>query len=212
MNSQSQGKRIRDAAATQAKILAAAKKEFAANGLGGARVDDIAEAAGANKRMIYHYFGSKDDLFKAVLEAAYIDIRNAEANLELDKLAPEEALVALVTFTWQYYLSNPEFLTLVNSANLHEARHLKDSESLPKITQRYVSLVGGILDRGVQDGVFRPGVDPIQLNITIAAISYYYLTNRHTGSVIYEMEFTSSEALKSRLEFNLETILRMVSI
>jgi AcrR family transcriptional regulator len=114
-------RRTRDAEATKARILQAAKKEFSKKGLGGARVDDIAEKANANKRMIYHYFQSKEGLFQTVLEAAYVDIRTAEQRLDLDHLEPREALERLVRFTWEYYLKNPEFLTLVNSENLHRA-------------------------------------------------------------------------------------------
>ena len=114
--------RKRDAEATKARILQAAKKEFAKSGLGGARVDEIADRANANKRMIYHYFGNKEDLFRTVLEDAYLDIRRAERKLDLDRLSPKEALETLVQFTWDYYLKNPEFITLVNSENLHRAK------------------------------------------------------------------------------------------
>src|SRR5690606_35926612 len=98
------------------------------NGLGGARVDDIAEKAKSNKRMIYHYYGSKEDLFRIVLENVYLEIRAAEQKLNLKDLDPKAALERLVRFTWEYYLKNPEFLTLVNSENLHRAKHLKKSE------------------------------------------------------------------------------------
>ncbi|MGI9508190.1 MAG: TetR/AcrR family transcriptional regulator, partial [Geminicoccaceae bacterium] len=178
--------RIRDADATKARILAAAKSEFARLGLGGARVDEIAEKARANKRMIYHYFGNKDELFQVVLEEAYLGIRSAEQELELDHLAPREALETLVRFTWSYYLDNPEFITLVNSANLHRGRHLETSERIQSASRRLVTMVQNILDRGVAEGVFRPGIDPVQLNITIAAIGYYYLTNRFTGGILFE--------------------------
>lgn len=203
--------RIRDAEATQKRILAAAKKEFAKKGLGGARVDVIAERAKANKRMIYHYFDSKEALFQRVLEDAYLDIRTAEQKLELDHLEPKDALEMLVRFTWQYYLDNPEFLTLVNSENLHGAKHLKKSKVVHVITRRLIDMVGAILRRGVDQGVFREGVDPVQLNITIAAIGYYYLTNRFTGSIIYGRDFLGEDALRERLEFNIETIMRLVS-
>ena len=202
--------RIRDADATRKRILAAAKKEFAKSGLAGARVDVIAIRAKANKRMIYHYFGSKENLFKRVLEDAYVDIRTAEQKLDLDELEPREALEMLVRFTWQYYLKNPEFLTLVNSENLHKARHLKKSEIIHQVSRRFVVMVSNLLKRGVEAGVFRPGIDPVQLNITIAAIGYYYLTNRHTGSIIFERDFMASDALNTRLQFNVDTIVRLV--
>ncbi|WP_245275599.1 TetR/AcrR family transcriptional regulator [Mesorhizobium sp. LNHC229A00] len=203
--------RIRDAEATQKRILAAAKQEFAKKGLGGARVDDIAARAKANKRMIYHYFDSKESLFQRVLEDAYVDIRTAEQKLELDHLDPKEALERLVRFTWKYYLDNPEFLTMVNSENLHKARHLKKSKVVQDISRRLVTMVETLLERGAKQGVFRDGVDPVQLNITIAAIGYYYFTNRFTGSIIYERDLMSREALDTRLQFNIDTIMRLVS-
>ena len=202
--------RVRDANATRARILAAAKSEFARLGLAGARVDEIARQACANKRMIYHYFGGKEDLFRAVLVEAYLDIRNAEQELELDHIPPREALERLVRFTWTYYLDNPEFITLVNSANLHRGKHLEKSERLRTASRRFVSMVQEILDRGVSEGVFRPGIDPVQLNITIAAIGYYYLTNRFTGTILFERDFMEGKALEDRLVFNIDTVMRLV--
>jgi AcrR family transcriptional regulator len=202
--------RIRDAEATQKRILAAARKEFAKSGLGGARVDTIARRAKANKRMIYHYFKSKEQLFTRVLEDAYADIRTAEQKLHLDELDPETAITTLVRFTWRYYQANPEFLTLVNSENLHRARHLKGSARMHELSRPFLGMVEGILARGVAAGVFRPGIDPVQLNITIAAIGYYYLTNRFTGAIVYERDLMTKEALDARLAFNIETILRLL--
>lgn len=202
--------RARDADATRARILAAAKSEFARLGLAGARVDEIAEKASANKRMIYHYFGSKEDLFQVVLEEAYLDIRRAEQELDLDHLTPRDALERLVRFTWDYYLDNPEFITLVNSANLHRGRHLENSERIQTASRRFVNMMRGILERGVVDGVFREGIDPVQLNITIAAIGYYYLTNRYTGGILFERDFMTRKALGQRLAFNIDTVMRLV--
>lgn len=204
--------RARDAEATQKRILAAAKREFSRLGLGGARVDDIAEKANANKRMIYHYFGSKEDLFKKVLEDAYQDIRGAEAKLDLEGLPAEVALEKLVRFTWKYYLDHPEFLTLVNSENLHKARHLKTSQNIEAINRPLHGMVQDILDRGVREGVFRAGIDEMQLNVTIAAVSYYYFTNRFTGAVVYKRDFMTPEALQARIDFNVDTILRLVRL
>jgi AcrR family transcriptional regulator len=204
--------RIRDAEATRARILDAAKKEFAKNGLGGARVDVIADKARANKRMIYHYFESKEGLFQTVLENAYLDIRKAEQALQLDHLDPRLALERLVRFTWDYYLRNPEFITLINSENLHRARHLKRSEPARVYNRGFVALVQGILDRGVAAGLFRPGVDPVQLNLTIAAVGYYYLNNRYTASIMFERDLMDRAALAERLEFNITTIMRLVAV
>jgi len=200
----------RDADLTKKRILAAATVEFARKGLGGARVDEIAVRSRSNKRMIYHYFGSKEQLFTAVLEAAYLGIRTAEKELHLDELDPEAAIKRLVEFTWAYYLKHPEFLTLVNSENLHRAKHLKASSLIKNASSQFVKMVRAILDRGVEAGVFRAGIDAVQLNITIAAIGYYYINNHHTGSIVFERDLMSEENLKARLAFNLETVLRLI--
>jgi AcrR family transcriptional regulator len=202
--------RVRDPAATRQRILDAAKVEFARLGLGGARVDAIAARAKANKRMIYHYFGGKHDLFLAVLESAYGDIRAAERKLDLEHLEPAEALRSLVAFTWSYYLKHPEFLTLVNSENLHKGRHLKKSGVIGEMHEHMVKMVSDLLARGVKQGAFRKGIDPVQLSITIAAIGYYYLTNRYTGSIIYNRDLMTPAALEQRLAFNVDAILRIV--
>lgn len=184
--------------------------EFARHGLAGARVDAIAHRAKANKQMIYHYFGNKQDLYLAVLEGAYGDIREAEARLDLERLGPLEALQTLVAFTWEYYLRNPEFLTLVNNENLHRAAHLKRSRVIGDMHGLFRARLAEILARGARTRVFRRGVDADQLNLTIAAVGYYYLTNRFTNSIIYGSNLIAPEALKRRLAFNMETILRIV--
>ena len=203
--------RVRDAVATRRRILAAAKAEFAAKGLAGARVDEIAERAEINKRMLYVYFGNKDDLFLAVLEEAYAGIREAERALDLEHLEPEEALLTLVRFTWDYYVRNPEFLRLINSENLHKAQHLQRSERIREMHSPFVTMIGDLLDRGVAQGVFRPGIDPNQLYISIAALGYYYLTNRFTLSVIYGRDLGSEEARAERLAFVEEMVRRTVA-
>jgi AcrR family transcriptional regulator len=200
----------RDADLTRKRILAAATVEFARKGLGGARVDEIALRSKSNKRMIYHYFGDKEQLFTTVLEAAYLGIRTAEKELHLDELNPEIAIARLVEFTWKYYLKHPEFLTLVNSENLHRAKHLKASKLIKDASSQFVKMVKAILDRGVETGVFRAGIDPVQLNITIAAIGYYYINNHYTGSIVFERDLMSEENLAARLAFNLETILKLI--
>ncbi|WP_077033625.1 TetR family transcriptional regulator [Pelomonas sp. KK5] len=204
--------RVRDAEATKADILAAARIEFAKAGLSGARVDKIAEQSGANKRMIYYYFEGKEQLFAAVIEDAYTNIRGREQALHFDELEPIEAIDQLVRFTWEYYLAVPEFITLVNSENLHLAKHVSGNKTLRKLQKNYVDTVAGILERGVAAGVFRPGLDATQLCITIAAIGFYYLNNRHTGAALFGFSFTSKDALARRLEFNLDTIRRLVLV
>lgn len=204
------GKKSRNPDDTKRRILAAAKVEFAKKGLGGARVDDIAARAKANKRMMYHYFGNKDDLFRQVVEDAYGEFRQREAALELDSLDPVTAIKTLIAFIWKYFLDNPEFITLVNSENLHKARHIKKSERMEEMNRSFMRRMQHLLERGVRAQVFRAGLDPVQVNISIAAVGYYYLTNRFTGSIVFERDLMSEKALAARLEFNTQTILRMI--
>lgn len=190
--------------------MAAAKVEFAKSGLGGARVDVIAARAKANKRMMYHYFGNKEKLFQLVLEDAYSAFREAEAALALDNEHPIAALRKLVQFNWNYFLDNPEFITLVNSENLHKARHIKTSKRMQDMSRPFVARMDVLLKRGVEAGFFRQGLDAVQVSITIASIAYYYLTNRFTGSIVFERDLMATPALKARLDFNTDSILRII--
>lgn len=194
------GRFPRDPDQTRTRILQAATQEFHRFGLGGARVDRIADVAGVNKRMLYYYFGSKDDLFLAVLEAVYEQIRGEERSLEMDRLDPVEAISQLVSFTWHYYLRHPEFLTLLNSENLHEARHLKRSSHVRSLHSPFVKMLEDVLGRGRAAGVFRDGVDPVQLYISLAGLCYFYLGNRHTLAAIFDRDLMASDALATRLD------------
>lgn len=198
---------VRDPEQTRARILAAAKAEFARVGLGGARVDRIAALAGANKRMLYYYFDSKDGLFRAVLEATYEHIRESEKALHLDAVDPPEAIARLVAFTWNYYLAHPEFLSLLNSANLHRAVHLKQSTKVRRMHSPFVAMIGQILERGVKAGVFRKDVDAVQLYISIAALAYFYLGNNYTLSAIFGRDLKARRALAERLAHMTELML-----
>jgi AcrR family transcriptional regulator len=203
-------KKFRDPDETQRRIMAAAKVEFAKNGLGGARVDVIAARAKANKRMMYHYFGNKEKLFQLVLEEAYGAFREAEAALALDAEEPIAALRKLVTFNWSYFLANPEFITLVNSENLHKARHIKSSKRMQEMSRPFVGRMSSLLERGVKAGLFRKDLDAVQVTITIASVAYYYLTNRFTAAIVFERDMMTDAALKARVEFNTASILRIV--
>jgi AcrR family transcriptional regulator len=202
--------RQRDADRSQSTILAAARDEFAQHGLGGARMDRIAERAGLNKRLIYYYFEDKETLFQAVLEQSYRDIREAEQQLNLLELKPAEALRRLVEFTWDYYLAHPEFLTLLNSANLHRARHLEESRRARELNSPLIEMLANILERGRRDGSFRGGVDPLQLYISIAGLSYFYLSNNHTLSAIFARDLLSAKARQERLAHMCDVILGYV--
>jgi AcrR family transcriptional regulator len=197
----------RDPEKSRANILQAARTEFARSGLGGARVDQIAKMAGINKRMLYHYFGNKDDLFCAVLEANYAHKRDSEKALELEQEEPVEAIRKLIALTWDYYLQYPEFLTLLNSANLHQAKHLKKSTEIRKMHTPFVSMIKSVLDKGVSQKIFKKNVDPAQLYISIAGLSYFYLSNQYTLSAIFGRNLLAPAARKERLAHMTDVVL-----
>jgi AcrR family transcriptional regulator len=199
--------RSRDADRSQRDILQAALGEFAAHGLGGARMDRIAERAGVNKRLIYYYFESKEGLFLSVLEAAYESIRGEEQQLNLTQVDPIEAIRRLIAFTWNYYIAHPEFLTLLNSENLHRARHLKTSAKVRSMHSPLVQTIADVLERGRNAGLFRAGVDPVQLYISIAGLSYFYLGNSHTLSTIFGRDLLGAKAQVERLSHMTDLVL-----
>jgi len=197
----------RNPARNQERILKAATEEFARYGLGGARVDRIAARAGANKRMLYYYYGNKEDLFLKVLEARYAHIRRAELGLHLLDLDPVQGMRRMVEFTWNYYLKHPEFLTLLNSENLHRARHLQRSRDIAAMHSPLIALLRDLLLRGERAGKFRKGVDPVQLYISIAGLGYFYLSNRHTLSTIFERDLLAPKSKAERLKHMTELVL-----
>jgi len=187
----------RDPERTSASILAAAVAEFTEKGYAGARIDAIAEKSGANKRMIYHYFGDKDGLYLAVLESAYIGIRSSEAELQLTNLEPVEAIEKLVAFTWDYFLEHPEFLSLLATENLHRAKFLKQSKKVLQLHSPQVSMISDVLKRGAESGVFRRGVDPVYVYISIASLGIFYLSNRWTLSTIFARDLTAQDEIRA---------------
>jgi AcrR family transcriptional regulator len=199
--------RARNPELTRREILEAARAEFAVRGLDGARVDRIAERAGANKRMIYHYFNSKDALYSAVLEDVYREIRIGEFGLDLEHKAPAEAMRGLVRFTFGHFLAHPWFISILNNENLHRARYLC---RLPTIRELHSPLIGQIEDilrRGVETGAFRQNVDSVQLYITIASLGYFYLSNVHTLSTIFGIDLAAKPRLDARLDHIEEVVM-----
>lgn len=202
--------RQRDADRSQSTILAAARDEFAEHGLGGARMERIAERAGVNKRLIYYYFEDKDRLFQAVLEQAYRQIREQERQLNLLALKPADAVRRLVEFTWDYYLAHPEFLSLLNSENLQGARHLENSRRAREMNSPLIATLGEILERGRKEGSFRGGIDPLQLYVSIAGLAYFYLSNHYTLSAIFGRDLMTAKARNERLTHMCDVILGYV--
>jgi len=202
--------RTNDPERTRADIIEVATREFAEKGLAGARIDDIAAAMQTSKRMIYYYFGSKEQLYLAVLEDAYHRIRSIEADLQLDDLAPEAALRTLVAFTVDYQRANPDFIRLVMTENILRGAFLAESRSIQKLNVPAITAVRQVYERGVRDGVFRAGIDPVDLHMSISALSFFNVANRHTFSLIFKRNLDTPAAVAARRDSIVEMVLRFV--
>jgi AcrR family transcriptional regulator len=202
--------RTNDPERTMADILAVATREFAEKGLAGARIDVIADAMRTSKRMIYYYFGSKEGLYIAVLEEAYRRIREAEARLHLDDLAPEDALRKLVGATVDYHLADPDFTRLVMTENIHRGEFLKRSNVIQKLNVPAIDSVRKVYERGLKAGLFRTGIDAVDLHMSISALSLFNVANKHTFSLIFKRDLDTPAAIVARRDSIVETIVRFV--
>jgi TetR/AcrR family transcriptional regulator len=200
--------RRRDPAATRKKLLTAARHEFAKSGLAGARVDEIADRAGVNKQLVYHYFGDKDALYLAVLEWVYEEIRTQERKLNLEGLAPERAIKKLIESSFDHLALHPDFIVLLNDENRNGARHVRASPRIEHMHSPLVSLVSKILKQGVNEGVFRRGLDPVHLYISIAGLSYFFFSNTPTLSAIFGKDLSSPAARRARRKHVVDLVLQ----
>ncbi|KAF1037690.1 TetR family transcriptional regulator [Burkholderia lata] len=185
----------------------AAAEEFASGGLFGARVDQIARRAETNERMLYYYFGSKEQLFTAVLEHAFSALTEAERELDLDGVAPVEAVTRLAHFVWDYYRDHPELLRLINNENLHEARYLHKSTRIREMMSPIVAKLGNVLTRGQKAGLFRTDVDPLRFYVTLSGLGYYIVSNRFTLAATLGRDFTDSDERAEMVRMNTEVLL-----
>ena len=175
-------RKTRDAAATRQRILRAATSEFERHGYAGARIDRISRRARTYDRMIYYYYGNKMGLFRVVLENTYEDLWRAEEALKLSGVAPRAGMRELIAFTWRYFLEHPEFIRLLNSENLQRGRNVRRSPRIGKLSSPFIDILSDLLRRGQTRGIFRRGVDPVRLYLTIASLAYFYVSNRYTLS------------------------------
>ncbi len=195
-----------------AEILAVATHEFADKGLDGARIDEIAAATRTSKRMIYYYFGSKDGLYLAVLEEAYRRMRSIEADLHLDDLEPVEALRALVGFTYDHHRDNEDFIRLVMSENIQRGSYLRQSKRIQALNVSAIASLEKLYQRGVQAGVFRPDLAPIDIHSAISALTFFNVSNRHTFGLIFQNEDTDGKASTLQRQHVIQAILNFVCL
>ncbi|MFD1785980.1 TetR/AcrR family transcriptional regulator [Sphingomonas floccifaciens] len=177
-------------------ILDVATEEFVEKGLAGARIDEI--AGKATKRKIYYYFGGKDELYRAVLERAYRRVRSSEAEVDIDSGTAVAALRRLIEHDVRYHSQHPELVRLVMNENIHRAEHLRQIDGLPTNNRRVIDLLARILERGVAEGAFRPGIDPIDLHMNMTALAFYNVSNQFTFAHNFGVDMTSEGAIEKR--------------
>lgn len=204
------GVREAQAQASKDAILRAATKVFAKYGYDGGSVEKISKAAKSYDRMIYYYFGSKEGLFVAVLEGIYHRMDEAEAAIALDMARPVQALTEVIRFVLGYYRANPDFVTLLNTENLHKGRHIAKSLRAREYSSRAVAIIEQILASGCAQGLFRQGVAARDLYLLIAATGYFYMSNRYTLTSFLGESLESAEAVAHWEGFVIETVLRTV--
>jgi AcrR family transcriptional regulator len=178
----------RDAVRTRSEILDVATREFADNGYAGARVDEIAAKTRTTKRMIYYYFGSKEQLFVAVLEREYARIRGLESELDVEHLDPVDAVRQLVELTFDHHEAHPDFIRLVSIENIHQARHIAGSKVLAELGHPALDTLTRILERGREAGLFRGDVEALDVHMTISAFCVFRIANRHTFQAIFKRD------------------------
>jgi AcrR family transcriptional regulator len=209
----SQGAVVRpqDPEGTRRNILEIASEEFALNGLSGARVDEIAARTRSSKRMIYYYFGDKEGLYLSALENAYRLVREGEAKLDIEGLSPIEALSRLVEFTFDHHHQHEEFIRMVMIENIHHGQYLERSKVIRELNITAIDHIARIYARGVDDGVFRPGLDPVELHWQISALCFFNVSNRATFSRIFGRDFGSAEALERLRRNAVDMLVRFVA-
>ena len=204
--------RTNDPQRTMADIVAVATEEFASKSLSGARIDEIAARTRTSKRMIYYYFGSKEGLYLAVLEEAYRRIRGIERGLSVADLPPDEALRRLVGFTFDYQIANPDFIRLVMNENIHNGEFLAQSKTVQQLNVSAIDAVRSIYLRGVAEGVFRDGLDPLDLHMSISALCFFTVSNRYTFSLVFKHDIHTPAALAARRASVVDMVARFVRV
>lgn len=204
-------RRGHDPEGTRRNILEVASQEFSANGLSGARVDEIAARTRFSKRMIYYYFGDKEGLYLSALENAYRRVREGESRLDVAGLAPMQALALLVEFTFDHHHQHEEFIRMVMIENIHYGQYVDRSETIGKLNVTAIDHISRIYEEGVAGGVFRPGLDPVELHWQISALCFFNVSNRATFSKIFGRDIDAPET-QARLRRNaVDMVLRFVA-
>lgn len=199
--------RRRDPERTRRAILEAARAEFCLHGFNGARIERISSRSKSNMRMIYHYFGNKEGVYLSVLESTYSELRNQERQLDLTNSEPLEGMRKLILFSFDFFASRSDFISLISTENILKGHYLKRLPSIQAMSVPLINTIGDLLNRGVAQGVFKPGIDPLQLYVSLVAQSQLHISNRHTLSVLFNQDLSDQDWLKDRREHTLNMLI-----
>lgn len=181
--------RNKDPEETRALLIGAARQVFAEHGYGGAKVDEIALRAGANKAMINYHFGGKQGLYRTVF-ASFIDETRSRLEAALaDITDPNLGLRTFIRTMGQALEANPDH------ARVAIREMISDSALLDEALKfRFLSIIGivrGIIEKGVEAGVFRP-INPFFVHINImASLVMYTATGNRRAELAAEVAATA---------------------
>jgi len=196
--------------ATLARLLKEARIAFSEKGLAGARIDDIARAAGVTKQLVYHYFSSKEQLFASVLDESAQDVLADLLLLDLDHLPPTEALRVLLEHSFDQYQTDSTLGALAQeSFRLHE-HHAGHQNRFTELAPTLVKLMDRILRRGAASGEFLPGVDARMFCAASALITTGGFTSRYIVSTVAGFDSTSQEGISLWRKYSVDFVLAAV--
>ena len=182
---------------TISRLLAVAEKEFGAKGLEGARVDDIARAAGVTKQLVYNYYRSKDEIFVSLLDEASAQAMSEMVELELDSLPPPQALRKFLNFHFEQYRRYPLLGLTVMEENRRHGIHISSRNKFPELMPLLVAKLGRVLERGVASGDFRGGTDAAAFLATAVLITAGCFVNCHCLSVMMGIDLSTEAGMSA---------------
>lgn len=183
-----------NAADLKKRILDCALTQFARKGLDGARVEEIAKLAGAAKRMIYYYFGSKEELYRATIVHAFAQGPGMGTAEDLAHLPPQEALREAIGRTFDMHVNRPDFVRLLLQENFLEGEHIRHIPQIAAQTRASVDgLWGALLKRALAEGVVKPDIEPLRLHHAVSALSQFYISNRKSLEFNFGLTYSTSE-------------------
>lgn len=200
----------RTVALSKEKIIKAATAEFSLKGFDGARVDEVARRSGVNKTLLYHHVGNKDRLFTAALEATYQAIRARQSEFLAGQMDPKTGIRRLVRLLMSLWVENPEYGRLLANENFLGGKHVKRSKLIGKMYRKLIESLDDLLKRGAEQGLFREGIDPVDLYISVSSLSAYYVSHQHTLTTLFHVNLMHPRRLRQREDHIIDVVLRYV--